>query len=73
MINGIRHIVGIEIDGHYSLCPSMLSGYTSYVYYYKGYDKPWFFHRNGSVYLANDDDIPSSVKNRQIIIHYTDK
>lgn len=73
VISGIRHIIGIEIDGRYSLCPSMLSGYTSYVYYESGYDRPWFYHYYNSVYLVNNNNIPSSVKDRQIIIHYTDK
>lgn len=75
-VSGVYHIVGVEIDGHYSFCPSG-TGYTAYCIdgseTETGYAQDWFYHYRDSVYLTYGSDIPSSFRKRQIIIHYTDE
>lgn len=74
-LSGIRNIIGIEIDGHYSSCPS-ISGYTAYsvnnseTNYIR---RLWFYHYGEDVYLTCENKFPSTYKNRQIIIYYTNK
>ena len=78
-IDGVRHIIGVEIDGIYTMCPSIIGEYTVYAYNVPGVSGriiPWFYHYGSSIYYAyalNDREIPSNVRNRQIIIHYMDE
>lgn len=75
-IDGVGHIIGIEIDGNYSFCPSVSKGYTIYtIRNERNTLDEWFYHYNGSVYLIRNPygDKLSAYRNRQIIIYYTDK
>ena len=77
-IDGVRHIIGVEIDGIYTTCPSIIGEYTVYAYDVPGVSEPvlpWFYHYGSSIYYAyalNGEEIPSNVRNRQIIIYYMD-
>lgn len=75
-IDGVKNIVGVEIDGQYSSCPSLPGEYTVYAYVMDDGDQyPWFYHYGTTVYYAyiiNGQEIPSNVRNRQIIIYYID-
>lgn len=75
-VNGIGHIIGVDIDGIYTTCPSVSTGCTCYTYRNGGYDYPWFYHYGTWVYYAriiNGQEIPSNVRNRQITIYYVDE
>lgn len=78
-IDGVRHIIGVEIDGIYTTCPSIIGEYTVYAYAVPGVSGPilpWFYHYGSSIYYAyalNGREIPSNVRNRQIIIYYMDE
>lgn len=78
-IEGIDHIIGVEIDGHYSFCPSaggnvvtiygIINNDTSHTY------ESWFYYVGRTIYLTanpNGDKL-SGYRNRQITIHYMDK
>ena len=39
-IDGVRHIIGVEIDGIYTTCPSIIGGYTVYAYDVPGVSGP---------------------------------
>lgn len=69
VIDGIDYVIGVEVNGKYGFCPSIIGCITIWAYWKDGYTYPWFYQKSGKIYICKDSHIPEG---NQITLYYMD-